>query len=69
MYVFLLIPFGLRMPQDIFQRRILPQTHKNCQSAVGLADDFQVFGHDLTDDLHLPEEMRKWREPGRQVVN
>ena len=37
--------FDFRMSQDTFQRKI-DQTYENCQEAVGIAHDVQVFDHD-----------------------
>ena len=44
-------PFGLRMSQDIFQRKI-DQTLENCQGAGGIANEIKVFGDDATHGLH-----------------
>ena len=37
-YKFLCMPFGLKMSQDIFQKKI-DQTYEKCKGAVGKADD------------------------------
>ena len=48
--------FGLKMSQNVFQRKI-DQAFENCKGAVGIADDIQVFGTDDNHDLHLHEAM------------
>ena len=60
---FLRMPFGLKMSQDIFQRKI-DQAFKNCMGAVGIADDIQVFGNDQNHDLHLHKAMERTRKAG-----
>ena len=62
-YNFLHMPFGLKMLQDIFQKKI-DQTYEKCKGAVGIADDMQVFGSDQTHDLHLHEAMERTRKAG-----
>ena len=62
-YNFLHMPFGLKMSQDIFQKKI-DQTYEKCKGAVGIADDIQVFGSDQTHDLHLHEAMERTRKAG-----
>ena len=57
------MPFGLKMSQDIFQKKI-DQTYEKCKGAVGIADDIQVFGSDQTHDLHLHEAMERTRKAG-----
>ena len=46
-YKFLIMPFGLQMSQDIFQRKI-EKTYENYKGAVGIAVDAQVFGNEKT---------------------
>ena len=60
-YKFLHMPFGLKMSQDIFQKKI-DQTYEKCKGAVGIADDIQVFGSDQTYNLHLHEAMERTRK-------
>ena len=60
---FLRMPFGLKMSQDVFQRKI-GQAFENCMGAVGIADDIQVFGNDQNHDLHLHEAMERTRKAG-----
>ena len=62
-YKFLHMPFGLKMSQDVFQKKI-DQTYEKCKGAVGIADDIQVFGSDQTHDLHLHEAMERTRKAG-----
>ena len=51
--------FGLRMSQDIFQFKI-DETYRDCQGAIGLADDVTVYGkNDREHDLHLHETMER----------
>ena len=53
-YRFLRMPFGLRMAQDVFQRRI-DQLLEGCPGATGIADDIVVYGHteeEHDDNLH-----------------
>ena len=40
---FLRMPFGLRMSQDIFQKKI-DETSEKCRGVVGIADDINMFG-------------------------
>ena len=60
---FLSMPFGLRMSQDIFQEKI-DETYEKCRGAVGISDDINVFGTELTHDCNL---LKQWREPEKQV--
>ena len=53
---FLRMPLGLRMSQDIFQRKI-DQAYENCRSTVGKADDVQVFGNEKTHDRNSLEAL------------
>ena len=55
-YKLLQEPFGLRISQDIFQRKI-DQKYENCRGAVGIADDLQVFFNGKTHDRNLHEAM------------
>ena len=57
------MPFGLRMCQDIFQRKIY-QTNENCKGAVGIPDDVQVFGKEKTHDRNLNEAIECTRKVG-----
>ena len=52
------------MSQDIFQWKI-DQTYENCQSAVRIAADKQVFGDDSIYDLH--EAMERTRKAGMKL--
>ena len=63
MYELIRKPLGLRMSQDIFQRKI-DQNHQNCMGTVGIVDGVQVFGNDSTHDLHLHEAMVRTRNMG-----
>ena len=38
--------------------------YNNCQGAVGIADDIQVFGKYPTHDLHLHEAMERTKKAG-----
>ena len=58
---FLRMPFGLKMSQDVFQRKI-DQAFENCKGAVWITDDIQVFGTDDNHDLHLHEAMERTRK-------
>ena len=63
-YRFLRMPFGRRMSQDIFQFKI-DETYRDCQGAVGIADDVTVYGkNDQEHDLHLHETMERTRKAG-----
>ena len=54
------MPFGLKMSQDIFQKKI-DQTYEKYKGPVGITDDIQVSGNDNTHDLHLLEAMERTR--------
>ena len=60
---FLRIGFGLKMSQDVFQKKI-DQAFVNCKGAAGIADDIQVFGTDDHHYLHLHETMERTRKAG-----
>ena len=60
---FLRMPFGLKMFQDVFQRKI-NQAFENCKGAVGIAHDIQVFGTGDNHDLHLHKAMERKRKAG-----
>ena len=63
-YRFLRMPFGLRMSQDIFQFKI-DETYRDCQGAIGIADDVTVYGkNDREHDIHLHETMERTRKAG-----
>ena len=63
-YRFLKMPFGLRMSQDIFQFKI-DETYRDCQGAIGIADDVTVYGkNEKEHDLHLHETMERTRKAG-----
>ncbi|XP_035658200.1 uncharacterized protein K02A2.6-like [Branchiostoma floridae] len=58
------LPFGLKVSQDVFQRKI-DETYKGCKGAIGIADDIQVYGKTDNDhDFHLHEAMEKTRQAG-----
>ena len=60
---FLRMPFGLKMSQDVFQKKI-DQAFENCKGAVGIADDIQVFSTDGNYDLDLHDAMERTRKAG-----
>ena len=60
------MPLGLKMSQDVFQRKI-DQAFENCKCAVGIADDIQVFGTDDNHDLHLHEAVERTRKAGTKL--
>ena len=60
-YRFLRMPFGLRISQDIFQRKI-DQIYENYRGAVGIADDVQVFGNENRHDRNLHEAVKFTRK-------
>ena len=63
-YRFLRMPFGLRMSQDIFQFKI-DETYRDCQGAIGIADDVTVYGkNEKEHDLHLHETMERTKKAG-----
>ena len=62
-YSFLRIPFGLRMSQDIFQKKI-DETYEKFSGAVGIADDINVFGTEPTHDYNVHEAMERTRKAG-----
>ena len=52
------------MSQDIFQFKI-DETYRDCQGAIGIADDVTVYGkNDKEHDLHLKETMERTRKAG-----
>ena len=55
------MPFGLRMSQDIFPRKI-DQSYENCKGAVAIADHVQVFGNEKTHERNIHEEMECTRK-------
>ena len=57
--------FGLRMSQDILQKKI-DQTCKSCKGAVGIVGDVQIFGHEKTHDKIC---MRQWSALENQALN
>ncbi|XP_035676225.1 uncharacterized protein K02A2.6-like [Branchiostoma floridae] len=58
------LPFGLKVSQDVFQRKI-DETYRGCKGAIGIADDIQVYGKTDDDhDFHLHEAMEKTRQAG-----
>ena len=65
-YKFLRMSFGLRMSQEIFQRKI-GQTHKNCRGTVGIADDVQVFGNEKNHMIVIC--MRQWGTLENQALS
>ena len=54
------------MGQDIFERKT-DQTDENCTSAVGIADDVQVFGNEETSYDRIC--MRQWNALEKQALN
>ena len=61
-YRYLRMPFGLRMSQDVFQRKI-DEIYGPCTGAIGIADDVTVHGKgDKDHDLHLHEAMERTRQ-------
>lgn len=63
-YRFKRLPFGLKVSQDVFQRKI-DQAYVNCRGAVGIADDIQVYGKTNKDhDQNLHEAMERTRKSG-----
>ena len=65
-YKLLDMPFGVRMSQDIFKRKI-DQTYENCRTGVGIADDAQVFGSEKPHDRNLHEAMECTRKSGTKL--
>ena len=62
-YRFLRMPFGLKMSQDISQRKT-DQTYENSQGSVEIVDDLQVVGIASTHDLYLHEAKERTRKAG-----
>ena len=62
-YKFLHMPFGLRMSQDIYQRKI-DQTYENCKGAIGIADDVQAFDNEKTHDRNMHKTIECTRKAG-----
>jgi hypothetical protein len=61
-YRYLRMPFGLRMSQDVFQRKI-DEVYGPCNGAIGIADDVTVHGKgDAEHDLRLHETMERTRQ-------
>lgn len=64
---FLRMPFGLRMSQDIFQKKI-DQTFEGCQGVIGIADDIVVFGKtEQEHDQNLHEMIKRCVETGLKL--
>ena len=57
------MPFGLRMSQDIFQKKF-DETHEKCRGAGGNVDDIGVFVTESTHDYNLQEAMDRTRKAG-----
>ena len=60
------MPFGLRMSQDIFQFKI-DETYRDCQGAIGIADDVTVYGkndqeHDLLPTRNHGTYQKGWHQ-------
>ena len=62
-YRFLRMPFGLRMWQDIFQKKT-DETYEKCSIAVRIADDINVFYTESTHDYNLHEAVERTRKAG-----
>ena len=61
-YRYLRMPFGLRMSQDVFQRK-MDEIYGSCEGAIGIADDITVHGNgEKAHDLHLHEAMERTRQ-------
>ena len=61
-YRYLRMPFGLRMSQDVFQRKI-DEVYGPCNGAIGIADDVTVHGNgDAEHDLRLHDAMEHTRQ-------
>ena len=63
-YKLLKIPFGLKISEDIFQKKIEKINIKNCKVAVTIADDIKVYRNNNMHDLHLHEAMERIRRVG-----
>ncbi|XP_012942933.1 uncharacterized protein K02A2.6-like [Aplysia californica] len=64
---FLRMPFGLRMSQDIFQKK-MDQTFEGCQGVIGITDDIVVFGKtEQEHDQNLQEMIRRCVETGLKL--
>ena len=62
-YKFLRMPFGLKMSQEIFLRKI-DHMYENVWGNVGITDDVQLFGNEKTHDRNLHEAMECTRKMG-----
>ena len=56
------MPFGLKMSQNIFQKKI-DQTYEKCKGAVGIANDIQVLA------VTRLMTSKPWKGLERQVSN
>ena len=65
-YRFLRMQFGLKMSQDVFQKR-MDHIYERCKGAMGIADDLIVFGKDEEEhDKNLRKVMEVAQEnPGK----
>ena len=62
-YRFIRMPFGIRMCQDIFQKKI-DETYEKCRDAEGIVDGINVFDTESTHDYNLREAMERTRKAG-----
>ena len=66
-YLFLRMPFGLKMPQDVFQAMI-DQTFEGCEGVVGIGDDIVVCGKTNEEhDQHMHKMMIRCRDMGLKL--
>ena len=61
-YRYLRMPFGLKMSQDVFQKKI-DEVYSPCTGAIGIADDLTVHGKgDNEHDMRLHQVMERTRQ-------
>ena len=66
-YRFLRCPFGLKMSQDIFQRK-MDQVYEGLPGVIGIADDILVYGPDEeTHDENLRWAMQRTSKAGNKL--
>ena len=66
-YRFLRMPFGLKMSQDVFQRKI-DQTYEGCEGVIGIADDIVVYGKgDEEHDANMHQMMARTQQTGLKL--
>ena len=61
-YRYLRMPFGLKMSQDVFQKK-MDEVYSSCSGVIGIADDLTVHGNGNDEhDLRLHQVMERTRQ-------